>query len=80
MFLFIIITLIFNTLSYQKFGFENRIPKNLRLSLIDDRFINFELSKKCHKKISVNDDFCQFNEDNVKKLFILGDYIWSPSL
>ena len=71
--LFIFITLIFNTLSYQKFGFENRIPKNLRLSLIDDRFINFELSKKCHKKISVNDDFCQFNEDNVKKLFILGD-------
>ena len=44
--------------------------------MIDLLILNYQ--KKCHKKISVNDDFCQFNEDNVKKLFILGTHIWSP--
>ncbi len=54
-------------------GYDERLPENLRLRIVDDRIIYLSESISCHKKFRNKDQFCQFNKKQSKKIFILGD-------
>jgi hypothetical protein len=71
----IIIFLGFNVTNISLNGFQKRLPDKLNIELIDDRFVNVELSIKCMRKFNDNDEFCEYNGNEKKKIFLLGDSI-----
>lgn len=73
--LLIIIFLGFNFINISLNGFQKRLPDKLNIELIDDRFVNVELSIKCMRKFNDNDEFCEYNKNEEKKIFLIGDSI-----
>ncbi len=56
-------------------GFQNRLPGKLNIELIDDRFVNKELSIKCMRKFTNDSEFCEYNKNSTNEIFIIGDSI-----
>ena len=71
----IIFLVIFNTNIILNNGFQNRLPDKLNIELIDDRFVNKELSIKCMRKFTDDKEFCEYNKDSTKEIFLIGDSV-----
>ena len=71
----IIILLGFNFINISLNGFQKRLPDKLNIELIDDRFVNKELSIKCMRKFSNDSEFCEYNKNSTNEIFIIGDSI-----
>ncbi len=73
--LIIIFIIIFNINIILNNGFQKRLPDKLNIELIDDRFVNKELSIKCMRKFSNDSEFCEYNKNSTNEIFIIGDSI-----
>jgi peptidoglycan/LPS O-acetylase OafA/YrhL len=71
----VIFLIVLNINIILKNGFQNRLPDKLNIELIDDRFVNKELSIKCMRKFTNDSEFCEYNKNSTNEIFLIGDSI-----